>query len=86
MERKCYTCGNEKIMPTLKSRVNLTLAPETVALLSNMAEKEHQSVASLAKALMLEAVEHREDLELSTVAAIRMQESRATVKHSDAWK
>ena len=73
-------------MPTLKSRVNLTLAPETVALLGNMAEKEHQSVASIAKALMLEAVEHREDLALSTVAAIRMQESRATVNHSDAWK
>ncbi len=73
-------------MPTLKSRVNLTLAPETVALLSSMAEKEHQSVASLAKALMLEAMEHREDLVLSDVAAMRMYESQITVKHSDAWK
>lgn len=73
-------------MPTLKSRVNLTLAPETVALLNDTAQKEHQSVASLVKTLMLEAIEHREDLALSTMASIRMQENQATVKHSDAWK
>ena len=64
----------------------MTLAPETVTLLNDMAQKEHQSVASLVKALMLEAIEHREDLALSAVASMRMQESQATVKHSDAWK
>ncbi|MEM9416941.1 MAG: hypothetical protein AAF963_01150 [Bacteroidota bacterium] len=73
-------------MPTLKSRVNLTLEPETLTLLNGMAQKEHQSVASMAKALMLEALEYREDIALSTVASVRMHESHATVKHNDAWK
>lgn len=73
-------------MPTQKPRINLTLAPETASLLGSMAQRTHQSTASLAKALILEALEYREDMTLSALAEVRSIENKATVKHSDAWR
>ena len=72
-------------MPTHKPRLSLTLAPETAFFLGGLAQQAHQSTASLAKELILEALEHREDMMLSTLAELRSKESQATVKHSDAW-
>ena len=63
-------------MPTQKPRINLTLASETHALLGNIAQETQQSVASLAKDLILEALAYREDLALSTLAQIRSIESK----------
>lgn len=73
-------------MPTQKPRLSLTLAPETASLLGGMAQQAHQSTSSLAKALILEALEHREDVALATLAELRSIENRAIVQHSDAWR
>jgi len=51
-----------------------------------MAQKPHQSTASLAKDLILEALEYREDMALATLTEIRSLGNQATVKHSDAWR
>lgn len=72
-------------MPTQKPRISLTLAPETVFLLGSMAEKAHQSAAGLAKELILEALEHREDVALATLAELRSRENKTKISHSDAW-
>ena len=72
-------------MPTQKPRISLTLAPETALLLGGMAQQAKQSTSGLAKELILEALEHREDVALATLAKVRSIENRATVKHSDAW-
>ncbi|MEL6359021.1 MAG: hypothetical protein AAFQ01_03690 [Bacteroidota bacterium] len=73
-------------MPTQKPRISLTLAPETAGLLGSMAEKAHQSTSGLAKELILEALEHREDIALATLAELRSTESKAKIQHSDAWE
>ncbi|XWN35084.1 MAG: hypothetical protein ROO73_05855 [Roseivirga sp.] len=73
-------------MPTQKPRIGLTLAPETATLLGTMAQATHQSTASLAKELLLEALEDREDITLSALAEIRSIENKVLVKHSDVWQ
>ena len=74
-----------KIMPTQKPRLSLTLASETISLLGGLAEQVQQSAAGLARDLILEGLEHREDVALTRLAELRCIEGRATVKHSDAW-
>ncbi len=72
-------------MPTLNPRINLTLGAPTVAFLAEMAQGANQSVAGLVKELMLEALEHREDVALSSIARLRSEEGKTRVKHADAW-
>jgi hypothetical protein len=40
----------------------------------------------LAKELILEALEQREDLALSEIAKVRDIKRAKTIKHEDAWK
>ena len=55
-------------MPTTNPRVNITFEPATVAILSSLAKQEHKSLAGVAKELVLEALERREDKVLSSLA------------------
>lgn len=55
-------------------------------LLSHLAEHEHKSVSSLAKELIIEALERREDMVLSAIAEIRDVKNAKRIKHDDAWK
>lgn len=73
-------------MPTKNPRINITLEPTTVAILASLGEKERKSTSSLAKELILEALERREDMVLSAIAEDRDIEGRKTIKHTDAWK
>ncbi|HSW70154.1 MAG TPA: hypothetical protein VLI69_08415 [Gammaproteobacteria bacterium] len=58
-------------MPTKNPRINITLEESTAGLLANLAEHEQKSISSLAKELILEALECREDMALSVIAKIR---------------
>ena len=58
----------------------------TAGLLASLAEHEHKSISSLAKELVLEALERREDMTLSAIAEIRDTINAKRVKHDDAWK
>jgi hypothetical protein len=54
--------------------------------LLNLAEQENKSVASLARELILEALERREDMVLSALAEIRDTKEARRVNHDDAWE
>lgn len=73
-------------MPTTNPRVNITFEESTAGLLSYLAKHEHRSVSSLAKELILEALERREDMALSLLAEKRDKPKAKRIKHEDIWK
>ncbi len=73
-------------MPTKNPRLNITFEPDLASLLGAYAKQKHKSVSSLAKELILEALEYREDLALSRLAELRERENTKTHKHHDAWQ
>ena len=73
-------------MPTKNPRVNITFEESTAVLLAKMAREEHKSVSSLAKELILEALERREDMVLSAIATTRDIPKAKKVGHENAWK
>ena len=73
-------------MPTKNPRLNITFKKETTGLLTRIAKDEDKSVSSVAKELILEALEYREDVALSAIATARDVEHVKRVKHSNAWK
>jgi len=73
-------------MPTKNPRVNITFEEPAAALLASLAEQEHKSVSSVAKELILEALERREDVALSAIAKVRDTAKIKKISHRDAWK
>jgi len=73
-------------MPTKNPRVNITFDPSMMNIITSLAKEEEKSVASLAKELILEALERREDMNLSALAKVRDVKKAKRVKHDDAWK
>jgi len=73
-------------MPTKNPRLNITLDPAVLNVVTSIAKSEHKSVSSLAKELILEALERREDKYLSKLAETRDKKGVKTVKHDDAWE
>jgi predicted transcriptional regulator len=76
----------EFAMATLHPRLSITFDPEKAALLSVLAEQNHQSISAMAKELIIEALERREDMGLSALAAKRDTKHQKRIKHHDAWK
>jgi uncharacterized protein (DUF1778 family) len=73
-------------MPTKNPRINITLEESTAGLLAQLAKQEHKSVSNIAKELVLEALERREDRVLSAIAEARDVIKTKRIKHDDAWK
>ena len=73
-------------MPTTNPRINITLEKTLVAMLEQQAKLEHKSVASIAKELIVEALERREDMALSAIAQVRDTKNAKRTKHKDVWK
>ncbi len=73
-------------MPTKNPTINITLEESIADLLASLARHEHKSISSLAKELVLEALERREDMSLSAIAELRDILKAKRVKHDDAWK
>jgi CopG-like RHH_1 or ribbon-helix-helix domain, RHH_5 len=73
-------------MPTDNPRINITLGEDTAKLIAVLAKHEHKSTSGLAKELIVEALERREDMFLSTIAEARDVATAKKIKHSDAWK
>lgn len=72
-------------MPTKNQRVNMTLDSQTAVILNYLAKKDPSgSVSCVAKQLILEALELREDLYLSKLAESR--ENQKKISHENAWK
>ena len=73
-------------MSTKNPRINLTLEESTVNVLAKLAMQEHKSIAGVARELVLEALERREDRALSAIAKTRDTTKIKRIKHEDAWK
>jgi predicted DNA-binding protein len=73
-------------MPTNNPRVNVTFEPQLNNQLNVLAAHEHKSISKLIKELVIEALEKREDIYLSELAASRDVDNTKTVSHKDAWK
>jgi len=89
----CYTGATLKIykeiinMPTKHPRISLTFEAAYMTILENLAIQENKSVASLAKELVLEALERREDYALSQLSEKRETSAgKKRVAHDDAWR
>ena len=68
-------------------RINIALEKAYFELLTLLAEQENTSVSSLAKELILETLDNREDMVLSEIARIRDDvEKTRKIKHEKAWK
>ncbi len=67
-------------------RIGLTFDAASVAQLANLAALEQKTVAGLAKELVFEALERREDMALSKLADKRDQPNAKHISHADAWK
>ncbi len=72
-------------MSTKNPRINVTFEAPTVALLTDLADHEHKSIAGLVRELALEALEMREDLYLSRIAQKLDQPGVETYSHNEAW-
>ncbi|OIO59596.1 MAG: hypothetical protein COZ46_06960 [Verrucomicrobia bacterium CG_4_10_14_3_um_filter_43_23] len=72
-------------MATTKPRLNITLEKEVEKELSLLAKRRSQSVSSLAKELIMESLERREDFWLSRVAKERSATSKKRLSHKDVW-
>ncbi len=66
--------------------INLTLQETTAAIVSKMAKKQKKSISALAKELILEALEKREDIALSDIANARDTKNAKRIAHDEVWK
>lgn len=73
-------------MPTKNPRINITFEEAIASFLTQLAYREHKSVSHLAKELIMEALERREDMILSALAEMRDTKKAKRIKHEDAWK
>lgn len=73
-------------MPTKNPRVNITFEESIAALLAQLAKDEHKSISSMAKELVIEALERREDMALAALAEVRDIKKVKRIKHKDVWK
>ncbi len=73
-------------MPTKNPRINITFEEATAHLITSLAKQERKSISNLAKELILEALDRREDMVLSAIAEARDTAQAKRVKHADVWK
>lgn len=73
-------------MATLHPRLNITFDPKKAAVLADLAKKNHLSISAMAKELILEALERREDIVLCALAEKRDSPNLKKIKHEDVWK
>ena len=73
-------------MATKNPRINITLEPTLSSFMTALAKESHMSVANLARDLIIEALERREDRCLSAIAELRDVAGVKTVSHDDAWQ
>lgn len=73
-------------MTAKKPRINVTFDKKIVVFLTSLAKQENKSISSLTKDLVMEALERREDRELSNIAVKRDVAQAKRINHDDAWK
>ena len=73
-------------MPTKNQRINITTNEKLMSNITLIAKQEKKTVPALAKELIEEALDKREDMYLSTVANSREIENAKVMQHIEVWK
>ena len=75
-------------MPTKNPRVNIVVEPPLYSVLQNIATSEGVSMSTIARDLIREAIELREDVALADLADARMKtfDRKKSLSHKDVWK
>ena len=72
-------------MPTPNPRINIVTNAELYQSLVILAESEDKSLSAVAKDLILEALDKREDRYLSNIANARDKGDSKTMSHKEIW-
>lgn len=82
------TGKGEWIMPTKNPRVNIIVEQPLYIAMHDLANSEGISMSAIARDLILEAIELREDVALATLADKRVKtfNRKASLSHDDVWK
>jgi hypothetical protein len=75
-------------MPTRNPRVNIIVEQPLYMAMHDLANSEGVSMSAIARDLILEAIELREEVALATLADKRMKsfDRKASLSHEDVWK
>lgn len=75
-------------MPAKNPRVNVVVEPPLFSAMREIAAREGVSMSTLARDLIREAIELREDVALADVAETRMRTfaRKTALSHEDVWK
>ncbi len=73
-------------MPTLKSRINISLPDEVKEILEKLAKRDRIPEATKAARLLEVAIEMEEDLFWNEIAEERDKKQAKFISHSNAWK
>jgi predicted DNA-binding protein len=75
-------------MPTKNPRVNIVVEPPLYRVMHDLATSEGISMSTIARDLIREAIDLREDVALASVADTRMKtfDRKAALSHEDVWK
>ncbi|MBI2630675.1 hypothetical protein HYW73_00465 [Candidatus Nomurabacteria bacterium] len=74
-------------MPTVKSRINISVSSETKRILKHLARRDQMPTATKAERLLEMAMEMEEDIILSKIADERLAEKNIKwISHKNAWK
>ncbi len=75
-------------MPTKNPRLNIVLEPDLYSLVSKIAHKRGLSLSLLARDLLVEALEIREDMYWQDIAEKREKtfSSKKALTHKETWK
>jgi predicted DNA-binding protein len=75
-------------MPTKNPRVNIVVEPPLYSVMHDLATSEGISMSTIARDLIREAIDLREDVALASVADTRMKtfDRKAALSHEDVWK
>lgn len=75
-------------MPTKNPRLNIVLEPDLYNLVSKIAHKKGLSLSLLARDLLIEALEIREDMYWQDIAGKREKtfSSKKALTHNKTWK
>ena len=75
-------------MPTKNPRVNIVVEPLLYSVMHDLATSEGVSMSTLARDLIREAIDLREDVALADFADTRMKtfDRKVALSHKDVWK
>jgi len=75
-------------MPTKNPRVNIVVEPPLYSVMHDIATSEGVSMSTVARDLIREAIELREDVALADFADTRMKtlDKKKALSHADVWK